>query len=196
MWLQSLQPWHPPRCLPSFSRPDQDRRRMQEVQEPLSGSNLHVQHGTPALSPAEEGPARGPGGRGRSVLSGRGWRDMDAVRPAWVGGGAAAQGEAWPLAPTQGVVETAGGSSTGRGRRQGPAGLAELQRGFLQCPATGTLEQPWAEKSENPSLPGLWAGCLEHFQFCFSACENRNSSKQKDSAEQNMEGNFQVCRNW
>ncbi|KAB0400153.1 hypothetical protein E2I00_017851, partial [Balaenoptera physalus] len=59
----------------------------------------------------------------------------------------------------------------------------------------GTLEQPWAEKSENPSLPGLWAGCLEHFQFCFSACENRNSSKQKDSAEQNMKGNFQVCRN-
>ncbi|TKC47294.1 hypothetical protein EI555_006481, partial [Monodon monoceros] len=94
-----------------------------------------------------------------------------------------------------GVVETAGGSSTGRGRRQGLAGLAELQRGFLECPATGTLEQPWAEKSENPSLPGLWAGLLEHFQFCFSARKNRNSSKQKDSADQNMEGNFQACRN-
>ncbi|XP_067572888.1 XIAP-associated factor 1 isoform X1 [Pseudorca crassidens] len=168
---------------------------MQEVQEPLSGNKLQVQQGTPALSPAEKGPARGPGRRGRSVFYARGWRDMHAVRPAWVRGGAAAQWEAWPLAPTPGVVETAGGSSTGRGRRQGLSGLAELQRGFLECPATGTLEQPWAEKSENPSLPGLWAGLLEHFQFCFSARKNRNSSKQKDSADQNMEGNFQACRN-
>ncbi|XP_073654580.1 XIAP-associated factor 1 isoform X2 [Tursiops truncatus] len=83
---------------------------------------------------------------------------MHAVRPAWVRGGAAAQWEAWPLAPTPGVVETAGGSSTGRGRRQGLAGLAELQRGFLECPATEPklLETERLRRPEHGGkLPGV-----------------------------------------
>lgn len=139
---------------------------MQEVQEPLSGNSLQVQQGTPALSPAEKGPARGPGRRGRSVFYARGWRDMHAVRPAWVRGGAAAQWEAWPLAATPGVVETAGGSSTGRGRRQGLAGLAELQRGFLEYPATGI---PWSSPGlrnlKTPPFLGCGPGCWNTFSF-------------------------------
>ena len=142
--------------------PDPDQSRIQEVRSRSQGGAAFKFEFNMAnqLSPTEEGSVREPGGTRRSVFCGRGWSDPDAVRPAWGRGGAAAQG---------GLASGSHPRGRSNSRWQQHRLTEEAGTGLPGCPVTGTVQQPWAEESENPSLPRLWA---LHFQFRFSACKN------------------------